>query len=171
MQVVKKVLMILFVVWFAFVLFMPKRELYYKVEQELTTQDIKINEGSLNEGLFTLNIDDAVIYVKGIDLIHIKHTSFFSLLFYSSMTLQEIVLDDSLKNMLPTRLDEATLSYVIWSPGHVKVTGKGSFGSFEGNIDLVQRQVHLDFTKLTESDILKRQLKKGERGLYYETSF
>ena len=171
MQVVKKAFMVLFVAWFAFVLFMPKRNLYYKVEQELATQGIKINEGSIREGFFSLDFDKAVIYIQGIDLIHVTHASFFSLLFYSSMTLQEVVLDDSLKNMVSTSLDDATLSHVIWNPAHVEVSGKGAFGIFKGDIDLLQHKVHLDFTGLSEHSILKRQLKKDEKGWYYETSF
>jgi len=171
MQVVKKALMILFVVWFAFVLFMPKRNLYYKVEQELSLQGVKINEGSISEGLFTLEIDDAVIYIKGIDLVHIREISFFSLLFYSRIELKEIMLDGSLSSMAPTKLERAVLSHVIWSPEHVSVSGQGAFGAFEGDIDLTQRKVHLDFTEIAELGALKRQLKEGEKGLYYETSF
>ncbi len=171
MQVVKKALMILFVVWFAFVLFMPKQNIYYKLEQELAAQGIKINENKISEGLFTLQIDEAVIYIKGIDLIHIKEVSFFSLLFYSSVDIKEIVLDESLSSMAPTELEKAALSHVIWSPGHISVSGYGAFGAFEGDIDLTQRKVHLDFTEITESGVLKRQLKEGEKGLYYETSF
>jgi hypothetical protein len=171
MQVVKKALMILFAVWFAFVLFMPKRNLYYKVEQELSSQGIKINEAKISEGMFTFDIDDAVVYIKGIDLIHVKQVSFFSLLFYSSISLENVVLDESLSSMAPTRLETATLSHVIWSPGHISVSGKGDFGTFEGDIDLVQRKVHLDFVEITELGVLKRQLKEGEKGLYYETSF
>ena len=171
MQVVKKTLMIFFVVWLAFVLFMPKRNLYYKLEQTLAAQDIKVNEGSLSEGLFTLDINDAVVYVKGIDLVHVRHASFFSLLFYSSATLEGVVLDDSLQNMLPTQLEEATLSRVVWNPAHVGVSGRGTFGAFEGDIDLAQRRAHLDFSELKEAGALKRQLKDGEKGWYCETSF
>ncbi|SFV56930.1 hypothetical protein MNB_SV-10-477 [hydrothermal vent metagenome] len=171
MQVVKKALLIFFVVWFALVLFMPKRNLYYRVEQELAAQDIKINEGKISEGVFTLDIEHAVVYVKGIDLIHVEHAGFLSLLFYNSLTLKGIKLDDSLTNMMPTKLDEVRLSYAVWSPGHVSVAGKGPFGAFKGNIDLLQRKIHLDFTKSTKLGVLKRQLKKGKQGLYYETSF
>lgn len=171
MQVVKKALMILFAVWFCLVLFMPKRNLYYKVEQELASQGIKINEGSIAEGIFTLNIDDAVVYAKGIDLVHIKHASFFSLLFYSSVTLEEIAVDDSLKNMLPTSLNEVILSHALWKPGHVEVAGSGTFGDFSGDIDLRQRKAHLDFTDINDTGTWKHQLQKGEKGWYYETSF
>ncbi|WP_153015040.1 hypothetical protein [Sulfurovum riftiae] len=163
--------MILFVVWFAFVLFMPKRNLYYKLEQELAVQGIKVNEGKISEGLFTLKIDEAVVYIKGIDLIHVKEVSFFSLIFYSSVDLKEVVLDESLSSIAPTKLADATLSHVIWSPGHVSVSGQGDFGAFEGDIDLVERKVHLDFTETAELGALKRQLKEDEKGWYYETSF
>jgi hypothetical protein len=73
--------------------------------------------------------------------------------------------------MAPTRLETATLSHVIWSPGHISVSGKGDFGKFEGDIDLVQRKVHLDFIESSKLGALKHQLKEGKKGLYYETSF
>jgi len=171
MQVVKKTFMILFIVWFTAVIFMPKRNLYYKVEQVLASQDVKINEGKIDEGLLGLQIDDAVIYIKGIDLIHLKEASFFSLLFYSRMALKEIVLDDSLGNMLPNQLDEVTLSYAVWMPKHISISGRGEFGSFDGNVDLVHRQIHIDFAETGKLGMLKRELKEGEKGWYYETSF
>jgi len=163
--------MIFFIIWFAFVLFIPKQNLYYKLEQELAAQGIKINEGKISEGLFTLQIDEAVVYIKGIDLIHVKQASFFSLLFYSSIDLKGIVVDKSLSSMVPTNLEEVTLSHVIWSPRYVSVSGHGVFGAFEGTIDLAERKVHLDFTEITKLGVLKRQLKEGEKGWYYETSF
>jgi len=171
MQVVKKVLMIFFIIWFAFVLFMPKQNLYYKLEQELAAQGIKINEGKISEGLFTLQIDEAVVYIKGIDLIHVKQASCFSLLFYSSIDLKGIVVDKSLSNMIPTNLTEVTLSHVIWSPRYVSVSGHGTFGVFEGKIDLVQQRVHLSFREVKNAGTWKRRLKKGKKGLFYETSF
>jgi hypothetical protein len=171
MQVVKKTFIILFVVWFTAVLFMPKRNFYYKVEHMLLPQDIKINEGTISEGLFSLQIDNAEIYVKGINLIHLKEASLFSLLFYSRIELQEIIVDDSLRSMVPGQLDEVVLSHVIWQPQMVSVSGHGAFGTFKGEVNLVQRQIHIDFAEVDKLGILKDQLKKGKRGWYYETSF
>jgi len=171
MQVVKKALIALFVIWFAFVLFMPKRNLYYKLEQELALQGIKINENKIEEGLFTFEIDDAVIYIKGIALIHVKKASFFSLLFYNNLHVREINIDKSLASMLPTSLDELTLSYAIWSPRYVMVSAHGAFGAFDGKIDLLEHKVHLDFSKIVSSGKWKHQLKKGKKGLFYEKSF
>ncbi len=168
---VKKVLMILFIAWFASVLFMPKRNLYYKLEETLAVQGVKINEGKIIEGLFILEIEDAVIYVKGIDLIHVKALSFFSLFFYSRLELKEIILDESLSSMAPTKLEEITFSHFLWSPEHLSVSGRGEFGTFEGDIDLIQRKVHLDLIETAELGAVKRLLKEGEKGLYYETSF
>jgi len=171
MQVVKKVFVILFTIWFAFVLFMPKRDLYYKFEHLLAEQGIKINESKIKEGIFTLDIDEAVIYIKGIDLIRIRHISFLSLFFYNRVSCEEVVLDESLKNITPTKLKRAIFSYAIWSPGDVSVLGQGKFGIFEGEIDLIKRRVHLDFKESKELGVLEYQLKEGEKGLYYETSF
>ena len=109
MQMVKKIAIVLFVLWFAILLFMPKQELYYKLEKELAQNDIKINENYIEEGLFSLTLQEATLYFKGINLGKVKKIRFFSLLFYTKVELQDLLLDDSLKSMIPTKIDELTL--------------------------------------------------------------
>ena len=41
MQVVKNIFISLFLVWFAFLLFMPKQELYYALEAELLNRVLR----------------------------------------------------------------------------------------------------------------------------------
>jgi len=150
---------------------MPKQNLYYKLEEKLSSEDIEINEEKIHEGLFTFQIENAVIYVKGIGLIHFKKASFFSLLFFNNLKIEELVLDDSLESIAPTKLDELSFSYVVWSPQHMAVSGYGAFGKFTGEIDFTTHTVHLDLTETVKLGAWKHQLKKGEKGWYYETSF
>ena len=85
MQMVKKSALIFLMLWFSILLFMPKAELYYTIEQSLAKQDIKLNEKSIEEGLFSLTLKDVTVYVKGIALANIEELDFFTLLFYSSL--------------------------------------------------------------------------------------
>jgi len=57
MQMVKKILLVVAIVWFTVLAFMPKLELYYTAEEALAKQDIVLNEEKISESLFGLNLE------------------------------------------------------------------------------------------------------------------
>jgi hypothetical protein len=171
MQMVKKILIALALIWFALLLFMPKQTLYYKLEQELAKSAIKINEKSIDEGIFSLTLNQADVYAKGIKLASVEKVHFFTVLFYTKVTMQELVLDDSLKNMAPTHMKEATATYALWDPLHISIHAEGSFGGLDGAVALADKTLRLDFNESKGIEMLKPKLKQDKKGWYYETSF
>ncbi|MBA1421395.1 MAG: hypothetical protein FAF03_11315 [Epsilonproteobacteria bacterium] len=171
MQMVKKSIGILFAVWFTLLLFMPKEEMYYTVEKTLAAQDITLNEKSIEEGLFSLTIKDVTVYVKGIALIHIDEVDFFTLLVYNTLRIDNLVVDEVLHSKVPARTEEARFTYQVFAPLTVSLDANGSFGYAEGTIGLADKQVHVDFLKAKEIEMIKPFLKKGEKGWFYEKSF
>jgi len=171
MQMVKNSLIAFMVAWLGILVFMPKQEFYYKLEEELAKHEIKLNEEKMNEGVFSLNLKQVTVYFKGINVATIEEVNLFTLLFYSSVELQSLTMDDSLKTMIPQETKRAVAKHSILSPLEVLVDASGSFGSIVGNIDLNERKVHLDFNASKNIEMLKPQLKKDEKGWYYETSF
>lgn len=171
MQMVKKSGIALIVAWFAILVLMPKQEFYYKLEEVLAKQEIELNEEKIDEGFFSLDLHQVTVYFKGIPVATIEEMDLFTLLFYSSLELQGLHMDDSLKRMVPQETQKAVLSYSVLSPLKVSVDAQGSFGGMTGTIDLNARQVHLDFNESTNIEMLKPQLKKDEKGWIYETSF
>lgn len=171
MQMVKKSGIALIVAWFAILVLMPKQEFYYKLEEVLAKQEIELNEEKIDEGFFSLDLHQVTVYFKGIPVATIEEMDLFTLLFYSSLELQGLHMDDSLKSMVPQETQKAVLSYSVLSPLKVSVDAQGSFGGMTGTIDLNARQVHLDFNESTNIEMLKPQLKKDEKGWIYETSF
>jgi len=172
MQVVKNILLSLLVVWFAILLFMPKEKLYFALEKKLEAQDIKINEKAIETGIFSLNLLDADIYVKGIKVAHIKKVNVFTLLFTTNINIGALSVDASLKAFIPEKIEQANIIYTILTPLKADVFAHGSFGDIEGIVDLKGRTVRLDFIHTTkEVDLLRANLQKDEKGLYYETSF
>lgn len=159
------------VVWLGILVFMPKQELYYKLEEVLDRYEVRLNEAEVSEGFFSLNLKQVNVYVKDIKVATIEEVSLFSLLFYSSMKVQSLKVDDSLKNMVPEETKSALLRHSIFSPEEVLVEASGSFGTLTGEIDLNTRQVHLDFNESKNIQMLKPALKKSEKGWVYETSF
>ena len=171
MQMVKNSLIAFIIVWLGILVFMPKQAFYYKLEEALSKHDIKLNETSINDGLFSLTLKEVTVYFKGINVATIEEVSVSTLLFYNSIELQSLRVEDSLKKMLPQEIKSVTARYSILSPFEVSVDASGSFGSAVGNIDLNEGKVHLDFNESKNIEMLKPQLKKDEKGWYYETSF
>lgn len=171
MQMVKKIFIAAFIAWFALVAFMPKQEIYYALEKELAKNEIKINEKAIEEGVFSLTLKQATVYVKGIKIATIEELTFFTLLFYTKVELDSFFLDDTLKAMAPQQTHKAVFSHSVLSPLEASVDAEGSFGVIEGSVNLKERKLHINFSEVKEIEMIKSELKKDEKGWYYETSF
>jgi len=171
MQMVKKIFIMLLVIWAALLVFMPKQEIYYQLEKELAKNEIKINEKSIEEGWFSLTLNQVTVYAKGVKVATVEKIDFFTVLFYSKIELRSFLLDDSLRSVAPSATEQAVLSHSLLSPRSIAVDANGSFGTIVGKIDLSERKIHIDFTEPKEIEMIREQLKKDEKGWYYERSF
>jgi len=171
MQVVKKIFFSLVVLWIAILFFMPKQMLYYKLEEVLAKNDMKINEKRVEEGLFSLKLYDSKIFVKGIELASIKEIDFFTLLFYTKVNIKDLELDGSLQNMAPTQIATSSVTHALWNPINLSMDAQGPFGGIDGTVALMNRSLRLDFNETTQIQMLKANLKQDEKGWFYETTF
>ncbi len=171
MQMVKRMFWGLLLVWGALLLFMPKEQLYFKLERELAKQGIELNENVIEERIAGLTLKGVTLYVKGVEVARADEVDLLTLLFFSQLEVKGLHMDKGLENMLPKSAERIVLMHSILSPTTISIEGKGSFGTVEGKIDLATRTLHIDFVKSGEIDMLKSQLKQGEKGWYYETGF
>jgi len=171
MQMVKKILILLFVVWIALLWIMPKQELYYKLEKVLEEKDIKINEARIEEGVFSLTLHQADIYVKGIKLATVEKVNLFTLLFYSKVGFDNLVLDETLKSMAPTNIEEAMISHIVLVPKRLNLDMAGSFWNAKGKASLAQKHLRVDFNSTQGIEAFKPKLQQDDKGWYYEASF
>ena len=171
MQMVKKSIIIFVIAWLTIIVMMPKQELYYKFEEELSKHGIVLNEEEIDEGLFSLKLKQVTVYFKGIDVATIEEIQMTTLLFYNCMKVQILQVDDSLKTMVPQNTEEAKVTHALWAPLELSVEAIGSFGAMEGSVDLSERNMRLDFNESKSLQMLKPQLRKEEKGWVYETSF
>jgi hypothetical protein len=168
---VKKTATVLLLIWFVLVLFMPKEELYFSLEKELVKNDIELNEESRSEGVFSLRLKNVTVYVKGIPLVTVEKIDFFTLLFYTSIHFETLMIDESLKTMTPTEIEDLLISQSILAPLNLSVKAEGPFGEASGSVDLDKRMLRMDFNDTKALGMLQSKLKQGEEGWYYETSF
>ncbi|MCB4744734.1 MAG: hypothetical protein LGB07_03655 [Sulfurovum sp.] len=171
MQMVKRFFVGLLFVWGVLLLFMPKEEMYFRLEQELAKEGIEINEASTEESIFHFNLHDVSIYTKGIKVAHIDEVEFLTLLAYTRITVHGLDVDEGLKSMLPERIENLFLTYSMIAPLTVYIESKGSFGIAKGVLSLKERVLHMDFEKTKHMGAIQRYLKQGKKGWYYETTF
>jgi hypothetical protein len=171
MQMVKKSVLIFLMLWFAILLFMPKAELYYTIEKSLAKQDIKLNEKSIEEGPFSLTLKDVTVYVKGIALAKIEELDFFTLLFYSSLELSNLKVDEALQTKVPATTKEASFTHSILSPLSISIDANGSFGAIDGKVNIINKDLRIDFVEVGDIGMIQPHLTKDEKGWFYEKSF
>jgi hypothetical protein len=171
MQMVKKAVAYTLFVLVGILVFMPKQEFYYQLEQTLSKNDIVISNETFSEGWFSLKVKNASVYVKGIKVATIDEINLFTLLFYTDVSLENIKLDESLKSLFLEKIEEIGLSYGILRPFHVNIDMKGDFDEAQGSVDLKTKNLFVNFAEVDSLGTVKRQFKKVEEGWQYETSF
>jgi hypothetical protein len=149
---------------------MPKQELYYALEHQLSKNSIEINEKDIKENLFGLKIDGATIFYDEVSLAKVSNISFATFLFYTKLNISNIDIDDTFKSMVPFKLNDINITYSILSPTKANIYTSGDFGDAIGYID-INRTIHLDFVDTKNIKKIQKDLKKGENGWYYESKF
>ena len=167
MQVAIKIVLGLVLVWFALLAFMPKTELYYKLEEELAKKGIKINEDSIEENPFMLTIKGMKVYTEGIEVAKIEEVTLFMTLFYNYLHIQNVVTDDLVASESVKRIDDAMLNYSVVTPLVAQIDMNGSMGVTEGYVEILERSVRLDIFEPKETHAIEKYLTKEGKGWYY----
>ena len=153
-------------------LFAPKQELYYLIEKSLKENDIVISNETIKDTWFGLNISNADIYVKGVNIANTADLQLNIFFLYNTLTVESINMDASLHNVAPKTIDEVKASYSIIDPMQVQLEGLGSFGTMTGTVSLLEKKVKLLFPVAKDIKAFKKFLKKDKQGgWYYETNY
>lgn len=162
--------------FFLFILFLwlfaPKQELYYLLEKSLKKSDIIISNEQLTDTWFGLNVHNADIYVKGINIAKATDLQLNLFFFYNTITIENIEMDASLQNVAPKTIDVLKATYTVTNPLQVQVESLGSFGTMKGAMTLLDRKVKLLFPVAKDINAFQKFLKKDKQGgWYYETNY
>jgi len=170
MQVVKNIFIALVSLLIAIVIFMPKQELYYKLEKSLDSYGIILNEKKIDENLFALDMSDIDVYAEGIKVAHIDNIHCFIGIFYNYIDISGVVFDKSLKSFVPLKITKADITASILNPTQATIGIDGDFGKAKGYVN-INGVLHLDIIDVKDIKAFKRSLHKNGNGWYYETKF
>jgi hypothetical protein len=168
---VKKILLVLIVLPFLVLFFMPKKELYYLLEKQLGAQGIVIGDGKVDESPIGLTVEHPALYYKGIKIATAKKISLWSLLLYTQGSIEGVRFDPSVQSYLPKEIESATLTHHVINPIHLPVAITGKTLTGDGDVDLKMRTLKFLFTHVPKQSAMTRYMKQTKGGWIYEQRF
>jgi len=176
---VKKLALLLFYVMFfmmAFIYFAPKVNIYYFAEQQLQKKGIILNDETLSDEGFILEIKNATLYVKTLETAKIQKIKLNFFLLYNSVEVKDVLLSDMASRFIPLHVKSLYLIHTVFNPLHVKGKCSGEFGRASININLAKKTLKMlikpSKKMLSHYRATLQNLKKDKNGGFvYEQSF
>ncbi len=171
MRLVKYILTFIVAFYLGFILFMPKVNLYYKAEELLKKQGVVVDNEELRATPINLKLMHPIAYYQGVDFARASIINITPLLLVNSLEAENIELLGVAKKFLNVSISKLKANHSVLKPFIVKLNIDGSFGIASGYIDLKSKVVHLDIIEEKDIKPIKKFLKKGQKGWYYESKF
>jgi hypothetical protein len=163
-------LVYILIVIYSVIFFVPKINLYYELEHYLKQQQVVIVNEDIQDRGFSLNISDGTLFYGDLNVVTFSDISFKTLLVYNSIHMQPFELSDDMESFFPKNVTSLNAQHSIFNPLHVTFKGSGDFGSFKGDIDLLENKLHLILIPskllLKKKPFWMKKLKKDKEGGY-----
>ncbi len=156
--------------------FIPKTNLYYKLEHRLQPHGIVIHNEHIDDKPFWLEIKNAQLYVQKLESLHVQKTRVMLFGGYNRVDLEGITLASTFGQFMPEKIETATVSYALYNPLNIIGTMVGDFGRAEASLDLYKRlfRVNIEASSLMSSKFLPtlENFTRDKKGAYhYEYRF
>jgi len=171
MRMVKNILLFIVAIYIGFILFMPKQELYFKAEQILKKQGIIIDNEEIINSLTNFKLLHPVVYYQGVDVARASMLKATPLLLVNTLEAENVELLNVAKKFINVNINRLKASHSVLKPYYIKLNIDANFGIASGFINLKKRVIHIDIIEKKDINSIRKFLKKGEKGWYYESNF
>jgi hypothetical protein len=148
------------------IIFTPKEKIFNKALNEIYKYDLSFKSYDFYDKAFGAKIDNSNIYYKNIQAITIDKLNIQTMIVSNKIDMQNIKVDDSLKQFIPSTIKHISISYTILNPLFVDIDIYSKQFKIKGYVDIVNSKVVLN---ITLSKLFKRDYKKIVRQLEYNT--
>ena len=143
-----------------FVVFAPKTLLYYKVEHLLQKEHIVISNEEVADNPLSLAINDATLYVEGVNIGKFESLDVYPDIFVNIVHLKNFYSFEQLAFLPKIFIEDFTIFYTPLYPIKIFLQGSSSLGSIKGNIDLTKRQGFIDIQTTKHLAIPVKKIKE-----------
>ncbi len=170
----KKILSFIVMFYMGLILFMPKINLYYTLENFAKQEHVSVQEGSIKDRWIDLLITDATLFYDGIASAKVASLTFKPWIVYNRISATDIKPAKALEKMLDVKAESVVVTYAIWNYKQVTIEAVGDFGLIHGFMDILTQTVHLVLepsAKFKNNTLVRQYFKKEKEGLVYESKF
>lgn len=167
----KKILIFLAIFYVAFIVFMPKENIYFTLKNSLKSERIGLSEESLSDNFVSLKALNLIVSYDGIKSVKAKEFTVTPFLFYNKVKAYEVSAASSFKEMFSFSADKVEITYAIWNYKEAKIYAVGDFGELDGVFDLEKKSIRVVLEPSMEFEntpIIRQYFKKSEEGYIYE---
>ena len=151
--------------------FVPKTNLYYKLEHQMQAHGIIVHNEHIDDKKFWLEITDAELYIQKIQSLHVQTTKVMLFGVYNQVDLGNISLSPTLGEFVPKHIDAVKLCYALYNPFNITGLVQGDFGQAKINIDLYNGvfTANIEASMLMKSRFLTtlENFTRDKKGVYH----
>ncbi|GAB6075072.1 hypothetical protein [Nautilia lithotrophica] len=153
-----------FIIGFYF--FMPKKNLFYLIQNKLyQTYNIALKT-DIKSNIFKLSLTNGNIYFKNIKIATFKNADIYPYIIYNKIEISNIKIP--INNLI---IYKSKLIQTITNPLIIKIKAFSNFAKkIYGEIDISKKEIKLYFNDIKNKSI-KQILKKDKKGYYYYEKF
>lgn len=153
------------------IVFAPKQQLYYLLEEWMSTQNIILSNETTQDEWLIFRVSDAELYFENISGGIIEEIRWLPLLFYNEISLKNGRFSQEIRRFLPQKIDQLSAVYSVIQPTKIVIDGHGDFGKLSGGVDLLEQRLRLvleasETMKKNHRELLGRFKKEGDVYVY-----
>jgi len=156
--------------------FLPKTQLYYGLEGMLKPYNVFISGEVVHDYGWNMVLKEGTLAYDDLNVATFDAVSVTPLLIYNAVTVDPVLLAEDMDQFLPRSIETIRIVHSIFNPLHVSIVAEGEFGTLEGDVALLDRNVSLLLNPskalMDRKPFWLGRLKKDSEGGYrYETAY
>ncbi len=174
MKILKKIGWI-FLFLYLVIIFLPKENLFYLGEKELSKYNIILNNEKLSDFLGVFSAKDMDVYYDGLNVGNIKDVNVLCAILYNQISINSANFNDNLRQFLPQEIKKISIKASALFPVRLFLDGDGDFGQISGYVDLYNKKIKLTLHPqenfVSKYPAIAQQFKKDKDEYIYETTY
>ncbi len=165
----KRKILWFFVFIFVIIVFLPKTNAYYALEDELKKENIILNQEETSDVLGVFSIKNAQVRFNSLNVGKVESVRLYPFVFYNSLNINEANFSNNLKQFLPKNIKNLKFINTIFYPIKIWISGSGDFGELSGEVNLKTKKIRLEIdpTKnFLNSPLASQVTKQGDKYIY-----
>jgi hypothetical protein len=156
--------------------FAPKLQLYFALEKQMQSLNIKISQERVNDQGLTLALQEGSLYYSDLLVGQFETVSLLPALVFNRVNIERFAFSEEMNRFAKGAIHNVNVTHHIFMPLIVHISADADMGEMRAEINLKDRNVSLNFMPteafLKQPPFWLSKMKKSEEGGYaFETTY